>query len=305
MLIIIDPDKITQTLHAHRTTAQTSTPAMHDMSSLPMSKVSDVAHFLPHHRKMTYGVGLQYLAGFCYRANSGNIANAVREFCNVCTRAKVDQPANPWDYVQLWGPRLRSDGSLESRSSLSGAKRKLTDEEVRVIYYEALGWWLAGRSQPYETAQIFIDQNSIVRQIVEHADVSAKTVTRHLTEIDPKFHFGELHQKYFLDEPHRWLRIMGCEENLARFDKDKAMVVFVDEKVLCMSQDTCMGWFSSAHEDYAFKLPPVTAQQHLVKIKYIIAVNYYFGALWIRFFTGTPGLLNRPTYLVGKIWFST
>jgi hypothetical protein len=166
----------------------------------------------------------------------------------------------------------------------------LTGQEVRTAYVEALDWWLQGRPGPYSSAKELMSENPVVRQLVEQTGVSAKTLTRSLEQIDPRFHYGKYKEKSYLDDTHRDNRLEGVKLNRPILEKQRGLILFADEKVLCMNQEQCMGWFSNAHEDYGWKLPPVRKDNKVVKLKYIIAVNYVLGPVWIKFFTGTAGM---------------
>lgn len=239
---------------------------------------------------MTYPEVVKYLAGVCFRANKSDITAATEEFQALITRAGFHLPANPWNFVQLWGPRLGSDGFIQSHAALSGQKRKLTDDDAVVLYVQALGWYDQGLPGPYESVEQFMQINEVVKHIAADTGISGRTITRRLKEIDPKFHYGKVRRKAYLDEQHRAWRLAGVEENRPIIGDRGALVVWADEKVMCMNQEKCMGWISSEHEDYAFALPIVTHQGRVVKLKYIIAVNYICGPVFFKFFTGTSGM---------------
>jgi hypothetical protein len=240
---------------------------------------------------MTFSNVVQYAAAICFKANKCDISAATAEFSDLCHRAGYELPQNPWEFVKKWGNKLQSDGTIASGAALSGCKRKLTGDDVWVCYIEALDWFLRGRPGPYESAQQLMETNEVVRGIVEQSGVSARTLTRRLCEVDPKFHYGKYIGKPFLDDMHRDLRLAGVAENRPIIESNtRGLVVWSDEKVLCMNKDNGMGWFSSAHEDYGYKLPAVRHNSQVVKLKYIIAVNYIIGPVWIKFFTGTVGM---------------
>lgn len=190
----------------------------------------------------------------------------------------------------MWGPRLLDSGEIEEYASNSGRPKTLTDAQIAACYVEARNWWLAGRAAPYASAAQLISDSTVVHTIVTDAGITSETLTRNLKEYDPHFKYGALHDRAFLDDAHRQGRIECSTVNKARFDDDKQRVVWVDEKVLCLSQETCHGWYSSAAEDYHWRLPVPTHQSKPVKIKYIIGVNYLLGPVWIKFFTGTSDM---------------
>lgn len=177
---------------------------------------------------------------------------------------------------------MRPDGSLDSSASLSGRKRMLTDQEVRTAYVEVLDWWLQGRPGPYSSAKELMSENAVVRQLVEQTGVSAKTLTRSLQQIDPKYHYGKYKQKSYLDDTHRDNRLEGVKLNRPIVDQQRGLILFAHEKVLCMNQEQCMGWFSNAHEDYGWKLPPGRKDNSIAKLKYIMVVNYVLGPVWTK-----------------------
>lgn len=239
---------------------------------------------------MTLAEVEQYAAGLCYRSAGGNIHEAAAAFRTLVHDAKFIPPANCYEFVAYWGPRLDDSGKITSYGHRSGRHRQLSDDQARICYFEAIGWWLAGRQGPYESAAELIETNHKVRDIIAEAGVCGETMTRRMKEIDPDFHYGKPRPKPFLDEQHKEVRVAACVENLGRFKKAHPFIIFVDEKVLCLNDDKCMGWFSTKAEDYYYRAPPVKYGNKLGKLKYIIAVNYLLGPVWIKFFTGTSGM---------------
>lgn len=254
---------------------------------------------------MTYSDAHKFAAGLCYRAAHGNVSEAEEAFCNLLEGAKYDLPHNCYEFVQYWGPRLNDSGEIECHASLSGRHRALTDLEVKVCWMEAIGWWQQGRSGPYQSVAELIETNPTVQAIMEHAGVTGQTLTTRIKEIDPGFKYGKTRAKAFLDEQHKEVRVAACQQNLARFKEAKPYIIFVDEKVLCFNDDNYMGWFSTNAEDYHYRMPQQTYKRRVSKFKYIIAVNYLGGPLWIKFFTGTAGLTVHHAYKVSSPWLST
>lgn len=252
---------------------------------------------------MTLPDVIKYAAGLAYRAASGVIIDAAQAFRTLVLNAKYSLPANCYDFVAYWGPRLGDDGQLHSHASHSGRHPRLTDEQARVCLAEAKGWWLTERQGPYETAEELIDTNPVVKSVVEDTRISPETLTRHMKQIAPKFHYGKLKSKPYLDEQHREVRMASCEEMLRKSDRHRQLVVFLDEKTLCLNQDKQMGWFSSDEEDYHYSTKPAKYKGKIISLKYLIAVNYLIGPVYITFYTGTAGLpanARGKSYLVGE-----
>jgi hypothetical protein len=121
--------------------------------------------------------------------------------------------------------------------------------------------------------------------------------------LDPHFQYGKLRNRPYLNEQHRQQRVEGSRQKLQDFAAQKQWTVFVDEKVMCLSTCSTMGWYSSAAEDFAWSLPRLSYRRNVMKLKYIIGVNYMIGPVWIKFFTGTSGMPgDRPgaAYQVGS-----
>lgn len=254
---------------------------------------------------MTYSDAHKFAAGLCYRNAHGNISEAATAFCKLLEGAKLFLPTNCYEFVQYWGPRLNDSGEIASHASLSGRHSKLSDLEVKVCWLEAIEWWLHGRSGPYQSVAELIETNPTVQAIMEQAGVRGETLITRIKAFDPGFKFGKTRPKPYLDEQHKENKVAACEENLKDFKDKKPYIIFVDEKVLCFNDDHCMGWFSTNAEDYHYRMPPQTYQRHISKFKYIIAVNYWGGPLWIRFFTGTASFKPQHQYKVSSPQLST
>ena len=181
---------------------------------------------------MTYPPVLQYAAGLCFAAAKGDTTEATRAFRSLCTRANVELPKNPWEFVTEWGPKLQSDGTIQSGAKLSGQKRKMTDDDGRVVWAQALDWFDQGLPGPYGSAQDLISKSKKVKAIAEATGASAKTITRAIKQIDPYFKYGKYYKKAFLHEQHRDARIQGCELNKPIVERSKALILRTDEKVL-------------------------------------------------------------------------
>lgn len=244
---------------------------------------------------MTLEKCLQYAAGLAYRAHKPDLHAATDHFTSLIEQANFQLPTNAHDYVEYWGPRLNDSGEIESHASLSGRHRVLTDADARIIYCEARNWWLAGMSAPYSSIGQLKESSKAVRDVIMRTHASDMTVMRALHQIDPNFSYRKTRSKPFLDEQHRDMRIHMSEELMKTFEADKPFTLYVDEKVMCLNNDKCMGWFSTDAEDYAYALPPVKSGNKVVKIKYVIAVNYLLGPVWMSFYTGSYGMpFDRP-----------
>jgi hypothetical protein len=239
---------------------------------------------------MTHPTLYKYAAGLAWKRKKGNAAAATTAFHKYLLEAGYELPTNPHEYVTTWGPRLHDNGEIEDHASNRGRPKTLTVAQIATCYVECLNWWQAGRAAPYASAEQLITDNAVVHTIVTDAGITPETLTRNLKDYDPHFKYGPLHDRAYLDERHRQDRVECSMVNKERLPADKPYVVWVDEKVLCLSQETCMGWYSSAAEDYHWRLPVPTHQSKPIKIKYIIGVNYLLGPVWIKFFTGTSGM---------------
>jgi hypothetical protein len=239
---------------------------------------------------MTYPPVYQYTAGLAWRASSGNLVDATAEFRKRLQAAHYDLPSNPGEYVQIWGPRLGDDGVVEGCAHSSGRHKVLTERQVTACYVEARNWWLAGRQGPYTSAEQLIAESAVVHNIVTDAGITPETLTNNLKEFDPRFKYGVVRDRAYLDDQHRQSRIDVSAENKARLQADKAAVVWVDEKVICLSKESYMGWFSAGEEDWHWRTPVPRYNKSAAKLKYIIGVNYLLGPVWIKFFTGTSGM---------------
>lgn len=243
---------------------------------------------------MTLTLGIAAAAGLAYRSKNGNVDAAAAEFRRLLEAAQLPLPAKPLQYLRTWGPRMDVDGNIVPPESHAGRPRKLTDKQVHTCYAECLNWFKDGRPRPYVSAEELMTTNSVVRDITTAAGVSGETMTRHIREIDPNFQYGKLRNRPYLDKDHKDSRVASCQEKLGTFEQRKPWVVYVDEKVMCLSECCTKGWFSSSAEDYAWSMPRLTRNRKTVKLKYIIGVNYQLGPVWIKFFTGTTGMLwNR------------
>lgn len=199
-------------------------------------------------------------------------------------------PANPHEYVADWGPRLGDDGVIEGLASNSGRHRVLTDAQVTACYVEARNWWLAGRQGPYTSAEELITESAVVHDIVTGAGITPETLTNNLKEFDPRFKYGPVRDRAYLDDIHRQNRIDTSQRNMERLPRDKHAVVWVDEKVMCLSKDSYRGWFVAGEEDWHWRSRVPRVQNKPVKLKYIIGVNYTLGPVFLKFFTGTTGM---------------
>ncbi|WIA44529.1 hypothetical protein OEZ86_007264 [Tetradesmus obliquus] len=239
---------------------------------------------------MTLTVGLEAAAGLAYRANRGNVNAATAAMRTMLEDAGLPVPSNPLQYMRIWGPRMDVDGNIVVPESGSGRPPKLTDAQTHTCYAECLNWYAAGRPRPYESVHALMTTNPVVRDIITAAGVSGETLTRHMRQIDPHFQYGKVRNRPYLDAQHKRDRVTSCGEKLQVFEEQKPWVVYVDEKVMCLSQCCTRGWYSSDAEDFAWSMPRLTRNRKTIKLKYIIGVNYQLGPVWIKFFTGTTGM---------------
>lgn len=239
---------------------------------------------------MTLSVGVKAAAGLAYRAHPHDAAAQVAAFRTLLTDANLTVPTNPHQFVATWGPRMDDDGNIARPAAHSGRPPKLTGEQVDTCYAQCLNWFEAGRPGPYHSVEELIRTNPAVRNIVEHTGVSGETLTRCFKSKDRHFQYGKVRSRPYLDQAHKDERVRQSQEKLQSLPQVKQWVVWVDEKVMCFSNSSAVGWFSSIAEDYAWQLPRLTHQRQTMKLKYIIGVNYLMGPCWIKFFTGTSGM---------------
>lgn len=245
----------------------------------------------------------QVAAGLSYRRAAGDINAATSHFTDELRAAKFDLPSNPQQYVAQWGPRLRDDGTIDSRATLSGRKRKLTDDMVNTIHYEAIHWFLAGREQPYSSIKELRETNTTVQGLLAGVEVGDKTIIRSVQELFPEFKFGKLRKKSYLDERHRAMRMWAAEDNSKLSADTLNSVVWADEKTLPLQAGACVGWYDAGGIDYAYERRAATHNKQPMKLKYLIAVSPLLGPFYIKFYTGTSGLADDDdgdAYLVSS-----
>ena len=252
---------------------------------------------------MTLTLVHQVTAGISFRRAKGDINAATSHFTDELRAAKFDLPSNPQSYVVQWGPRLQDDGTIASRAPLSGRKRKLTNEMVTTLHYEATNWFLAGREQPYNSIKQLRETNETVQRLLAGMEVDDKTIIRSVQEKFPEFKFGKLQKKSYLDEQHQEMRMSAAEENSELSADTMNSVVWADEKTMPMEAGACAGWHDAGGIDYTYTRRPLKYKKQLMKLKYIIAVSPLLGSFYIKFITGTSGLAadgDGDAYLVSS-----
>lgn len=215
---------------------------------------------------------------------------ATAHFTDELQAANFDLPSNPQSYVGLWGPRLLDDGTVASHATHSGRKRKLTDEMVITLHYEATNWFLAGREEPYTSIKQLRDSNPTVQGLLAGVEVDDKTIIHSVQRMFPEFQFGKLQKKRHLDEQHKEMRVAAAKENQLLSADTLNSVVWADEKTMKMEPDAGLGWHDAGGIDYTETRPAPQHNKQPMKVKYFIAVNALLGAFYIKFYTGTSGL---------------
>lgn len=245
----------------------------------------------PDCRQMVLAIALIVTAGLAYRIAKGNITQAVHWFNNTLESANLPKPANAWDYVGLWGPRLDDDGRVEGRSELAGRPPKLSPQHVETAYEGALAWRSHGRTEPYASEAELATDCPEFKQVLDETGVNATTLIKRIRDVHPHFKRAKLHGETKLTAKHEEKRLAVCKVLLSLEVRLLLRVVFLDAKTIMLNDKDIYGWVDMSKEHSFIKSKPPRYDRHIISIKYYAAVNAVLGPVWICYYTGTSGIL--------------
>lgn len=240
--------------------------------------------------RMTWPDSYKALAGWVWRAAHGRLSSAVRAFRNQVAAAKMELPRDVAQYVAIWGPRLRDDGTIASCASNSGAKRKLTNRQVDTCFEEAIAWHTRPCERPYGSMQELVEENQVVRGIVQAAGCSAALLFQRMKERHPSFGYRLVAKMDILTPQHKQQRLAACKQMLRMTLRQLQLVIWIDAKSMILTVEKQRAWVDIRDRDFVYRMRPPQAGNQIINLKYYIAVSPLLGPLWLRFYTGTTGM---------------
>lgn len=238
---------------------------------------------------MTYGRDHRSHAAASFLDSDGNIAAATRMFVNRCKQLGLKVPRDPRKFVILWGSRQQQNGSVDTFSSNSGRKPKLSKQQAATVLSELLNWAEAGQQGPYSSIKQFKQSSATARRIIERAGVSDSAVLRALRRIQPRLAYKKLTIKQKLTAAQKAERVRQCLEKLLQPDRTLHRVHWIDAKVMYMTIRQRNGWVLP-DEELPFSTTVPGSKKSPKALRYYISVNYLIGSVTLVYVTGTTGL---------------
>ena len=232
----------------------------------------------------------KYAAGLAWRVTGDSINEAVTWFSNVLTTAGFPLPANTYNYVEKWGPRLRQDGSIEGREAHAGRPAQLSSWHVTEAYNAAVAWKDQGRNRPYESADQLAELCPGFRQVLGETGVAASTLIKRIQQLYPHFHRARLKARHVLTAHEMAARVSICKQLVSLERQVLLRVVFLDMKTIFMSEDHAYGWLDTSKSAEYGASKPLRDQGQVLRLKYYGACNAILGPCFIQFVTGTTGI---------------
>lgn len=229
------------------------------------------------------------LAALGFLSADKNISVAVTKFLEFCSILGLEAPDEPTGFVKTWGPYWVENNNVEGKSSNSGRKRKLKDEQLQQVLGELLGWKEAGMKGPYTSVAELLENSTVAAELVSSAGVSHDTLIRRLKELNPNLQYLKLgvkpgHSTRQLED--RYFTAAGHLEEPASV---RHRVIFIDAKTMYMKVSSRYGWVDCTVED-TFSTSFPASMKNPMALKYYIAVNYKMGKVLLVFYTGTTGM---------------
>lgn len=186
-------------------------------------------------------IALIVTAGLAYRIANGSIREAVHWFSKTVEDASLPKPANAWDYVKLWGPHMRDDGTFEGRSELAGRPPMLSPQHVEAAYKGALAWRSHGRTEPYASEAALANDCPEFKQVLTETGVQSSTFTKRIRDVHPQFKRVTLHGETKLTDQHQKNRLKTCKVLLSLELSLLLRVVFLDAKTILLNDKDLYG----------------------------------------------------------------
>lgn len=243
------------------------------------------------------------LAAASYAVKKGNIAEAVADFCSMCTALGLELPADPRHFVQHWGTYWQEHNHVRGNSCSCGRKRKLSDAHAEELVAIMMGWAALGLKGPFSSLAQLKRVSPTAKEILEAAGAAACTVISTLKMIEPKLAYKKLTVKQKLSKKQREARLrvalLHVRVSTTRLD----LVVWVDAKTMYMTIKTRCGWVR-VDDEVPFETTRPASKKQPITLRYYIGVCGRAGAVFLAFYTGTTGMpANRDpqrTYLVSS-----
>lgn len=239
---------------------------------------------------MTLGVAYQAAAGLAYRQAKGDMASAVTLFRSYMTGAQLDPPANLYNYVQTWGPRLTDDGEISGRATHAGRPAMLSPQMVEECYTAIINGKPGTRPEPFESPDDIQENCPVVIRVLDETGASLSTLLKRVQELHPGFGRRLLHNRWALTPANCQDRKRICEALLRLPESELDRVVFIDAKTIWMAIKRVYGYVDTDTARNFEHTHPSKWKGQIIKIKYYAAVHSKLGPVWIRFYTGTTGM---------------
>lgn len=245
------------------------------------------------------------LAAASYAAKKGNVAAAVKDFCDRCAVLGLELPADSRRFVQKWGTFWEQHRHVRGRSSSCGRHRKLSDEEAELLVADLMNWAGLGLKGPFKSLAQLKKVSARAKKILTAAKAADSTVISTLKMIEPKLAYKKLTVKQKLSNKQREERLRVARHHVRVRGKKLDTVVWIDAKTMYMTIKTRCGWVR-VDDEIPFETTRPASKKQPITLRYYIGVCGRAGAVFLTFYTGTTGMpANRDpqrTYLVSSAY---
>lgn len=243
---------------------------------------------------MAFQVAFIVLACLAWVYSNGRLAVAGRLLTEYCQRLGLAVPANPSNFVSYWRGRLTATREVDSHAGNAGRPYSLSPQMVESAYQGIIGWHAAGRRRPYASKLECEQQCPEVRQVLSDSGVTMDTLIRRITAVHPHFAFKKLRIRWRLTDANKQQRVSICQQLLLSFRDCLHRMVFLDAETVSMWEEDVWGWVDTSVPNSCQGIKPAYSHGKIIRLKYYAAVHRVLSPVWIRFYTGTTGMLyNR------------
>lgn len=240
---------------------------------------------------MTLSNAVRVTAGLAWRACFGVLTAAVAWFLTALREARLKAPANPREFVAMWGPRLSEAGEVVGRAQQAGRKRLVSQQQAEKAYNGAVGWQQAGEPRPYASLKALTEKCGPWREVMGDTGATAKTLLHAVQRLHPRFGYTLLRPRPTLTQDNKDGRMAVATAGKELTPRQLQLTVFIDAcTFFAGAPPGPRGYVDSAVDRSCPAARPVKHNGRSMKVNVYGAVNALLGPVLLAFVSGSdPG----------------
>lgn len=240
---------------------------------------------------MTLGIAVRVTAGLAWRTCSGVLSAAVTWFLTTLRDARLEAPANPRQFVAMWGPRMTDAGEVVGRAQRSGRQPLVSPQQAEKAYAGAVEWEQAGQRRPYASLKALTEKCGPWREVMDATGATARTVLHAVQRLHPRFGYTLLRQRPTLTQGNMDGRVAAATAGLDLTPRQLELTVFIDASTFfAATPPGPKGYVDPTVDRSCPAARKVKHKGRSMKVNVYGAVNALLGPVLLAFVSGSdPG----------------